>query len=201
MRLTGCVSGLLALLLAACGGPALEPLPPDATVLALGDSLTWGTGAARAESYPAVLAELTGLEVINAGVPGEISSRGRERLPGLLAEHQPELVILVHGGNDTLRKLPPATTRANLLAMVERSRAAGARVVMLGVPGRNLLLSAPAFYEEVAAEAGVPIDTGVLPRLLRDSAMKSDPIHFNAAGYRRLAEAVRELLRDSGALR
>jgi len=186
--------------LAGCGGPSLDPLPADATVLAFGDSLTYGTGAPRDAAYPVVLARLTGLTVINAGVPGEVSAAGRERLPELLEEHRPDLVFLVHGGNDTLRKLPPEETRANLHAMVEAGRSAGAQVAMLGVPGRSFTLSAPAFYEEVAEELVVPIDSGTLPGLLRDRSLKSDPVHLNAAGYRRLAEAVQALLVEAGAL-
>jgi lysophospholipase L1-like esterase len=147
-----------------------------------------------------VLARLTGLTVINAGVPGEVSAAGRERLPALLEEHRPDLVLLVHGGNDTLRKLPPEETRANLRAMVEAGRSAGAQVAMLGVPGRSFTLSAPAFYEEVAEELVVPIDSGTLPGLLRDRSLKSDPVHLNAAGYQRLAEAVQALLVEAGAL-
>lgn len=190
---------LLALLLSACGGPELEPLPPRATVLAFGDSLTYGTGAAG-PGYPEVLAELTGLAVVNAGVPGEVSARGRERLPSLLAEHRPALVVLVHGGNDTLRTMPAARTRENLLAMIEASRLAGAQVVMLGVPGRNLTLSAPGYYGDVAEATEVPVDLDTLPRLMRDRSVKSDPVHFNGRGYRLMAEAVRDLLRDAGAL-
>jgi lysophospholipase L1-like esterase len=169
-------------------------------VLAFGDSLTYGTGAPRDAAYPAVLARLTGLAVINAGVPGEVSASGLERMPAALEAHRPELVLLVHGGNDTLRRLPPEDTRANLRAMVEAGRSAGAQVAMLGVPGRNLTLSAPDFYAAVAEELAVPIDNRTLPRLLRDRSLKADPVHLNAAGYRRLAEAVRELLVEAGAL-
>ncbi|WOJ92943.1 arylesterase [Congregibacter variabilis] len=191
---------LLFLLLSACDGTELAVLPPTATVLAFGDSLTYGTGARREEAYPTVLAELIDMKVINAGVPGEISAKGLQRLRGLLQQHQPDLVVLVHGGNDTLRKLPTHLTQANLLAMIQASRAIGAQVIMLGVPGRSLTLSAPDFYEEVAEENNVPIDADVLPSLMRNSAMKSDPVHFNTEGYRRMAEAVRDLLIASGAL-
>ena len=88
----------LALLLSACGAdPQLPSLTDDAVVLAFGDSLTRGTGAQNDKSYPAVLAAATGLRVINAGIPGEESDAGLERLPELIAEAQPNLVILGHG--------------------------------------------------------------------------------------------------------
>jgi lysophospholipase L1-like esterase len=189
------------LLLAGCDAPLLSPLPADATVLAFGDSLTHGTGAGRAQAYPAVLARLTGLRVINAGVPGELSGEGLARLPDLLEAHQPDLLVLVHGGNDTLRNLSKSTTTTNLRGMIELSRERGSQVVMLGVPGRNLTLSVPGYYAEVADEMAVPIDTSVLPAIMRDRSLKSDAVHFNAAGYRRMAEAVRDLLREEGAIR
>ena len=191
----------LLLVIAACDAPRLTPLSADGAILAFGDSLTYGTGAATKQSYPTVLAELTGRPVINAGVPGEISATGANRLPEVLAQHAPELLVLIHGGNDTLRNLRPDDTRANLKRMIETSRESGAQVVLLAVPGRNLTLSAPAYYEEVAEELDVPIDSSVLPRLMRDRAMKSDPVHFNAEGYRRLAQGVYELLQDEGALK
>jgi lysophospholipase L1-like esterase len=191
----------LLLLLAGCGGgPELEPLQPGATVLAFGDSLTRGTGAASGSGYPEALARLTGLEVVNAGIPGEVSAEGRARLPAVLAEHRPDLVVLIHGGNDILRNMPATRTRENLVAMIDGIRGAGAQVVMLGVPGRNLTLSSPTYYGEVAEAAEVPIDVDVLPSLMRDRSVKSDQVHFNARGYRLMAEAVRDLLQDAGAL-
>lgn len=194
------IMGLCLLLVACGGGPSVSPLEPSATVLAFGDSLTRGTGAPAGSGYPEALADMTGLRVINAGIPGEVSSLGRERLPDLLAEHRPALVVLVHGGNDTLRRMPAGQTRENLEAMVGEIRAAGADVVMLGVPGRNLTLSAPAYYSEVADGLDVPIDLDTLPSLMRDRSVKSDPVHFNAEGYRPMAKGVRDLLIDAGAL-
>ena len=194
------ITGLCLLLVACGGGPSVSPLETSATVLAFGDSLTRGTGAPAGSGYPEALADMTGLRVINAGIPGEVSSLGRERLPDLLAEHRPALVVPVHGGNDTLRRMPAGQTRENLEARVGEIRAAGADVVMLGVPGRNLTLSAPAYYSEVADGLDVPIDLDTLPSLMRDRSVKSDPVHFNAEGYRRMAEGVRDLLIDAGAL-
>jgi len=95
---------LAGVLLAACSSqPQLPKLTPDAAILAFGDSLTYGSGADRGESYPAVLSRLSGLEVINAGVPGEVTSQGVMRLPDLLDEHLPQLLFLCHGGNDLIQ--------------------------------------------------------------------------------------------------
>ena len=110
---------LTALAVAACDKPpTIRPLPPKATILAFGDSLTFGTGAPSDASYPAVLTDLLGTTVINAGVPGEVSADGRERLPGLLEQHRPALVILCHGGNDFLRRGDASKVKANLQAMM-----------------------------------------------------------------------------------
>ncbi|MFK8043433.1 GDSL-type esterase/lipase family protein [Congregibacter sp.] len=191
---------LTAFCLVGCSDPALKPLSGDATILAFGDSLTYGTGAPSRYSYPAVLEKLTGLKVINAGVPGELSAEGLVRLPMVLQEHTPDMVVLVHGGNDTLRNVSPELTQAKLDSMIQLIRTEGADVVMLGVPGRNLTLSVPSYYGEIADRLGVPMDDTVLPRLMRDRSVKSDAVHFNQAGYRRMAEAVQTLLAESGAI-
>lgn len=195
-----------AALAAGCGGkepvpPRLEPLPPGAVVLAFGDSLTAGDGALPGQDYPARLARLTGLRVINAGVPGETSAAGVRRLPRLLETHRPALVILCHGGNDLLSRLPRDALEANLRRMVALARAAGAQVVLVGVPGPRLPLRTDPVYRRVAEALGVPADLETLARLEADPAMKSDPVHLNAAGYAALAEAVERLLRRHGALR
>jgi acyl-CoA thioesterase-1 len=194
-------AALAFVLLAACGGePDLAPLPAGAVILAFGDSITHGTGARDGESYPEVLARRTGRTVVNAGVPGEITAQGLRRLPGVLGEVRPALVILCHGGNDILRKRPPGEAARNLREMIRLSRAAGAQVVLLGVPRFGLLLDSADFYREVAAQEGVPLEADILPDVLSDNALKSDAVHPNAAGYERLAQAVEALLRERGAL-
>ena len=99
--------------------PSLSPLAKDAVILAYGDSLTFGTGAnSDTESYPAVLAQLTQRRVVNAGIPGEVSSEGLERLTSMLEQHQPDLVVLCHGGNDLIRRLDKRQLQNNLNQMI-----------------------------------------------------------------------------------
>lgn len=194
---------LLLTLLPGCGDspPRLPRLPADSVILAFGDSLTYGTGADSMQSYPARLAQLVNRRVINAGVPGEITAAGLERLPGLLDRVRPGLLILCHGGNDLLRKLDSNTTRSNLQAMLDEARIRNIPVVLLGVPRPGLfLLESDAVYQQLAAEQAIPFEGEVIAAVESDNSLKSDPIHPNAEGYRRIAEAVSQLLRNSGAI-
>jgi len=193
---------LIAVLLSSCSSqPELPRLSPDATILAFGDSLTYGSGAKREESYPAVLSRLAGLEVINAGIPGEVTSAGLARLPDLLDEFQPQLMILCHGGNDMLRKQDLAVTADNLRSMIRVARQQGVSVILIAVPRPGLFLSPPEFYQQVAEEMGVPIEIDVLSELLSDRSLKSDTIHPNSEGYQMIAEALFQLMKDAGAVR
>lgn len=193
---------LILLLLAGCSDqqPPLPSLAADAVILAFGDSLTRGAGAGKEESYPAVLQGLVGRQVINAGVPGEVSEDGARRLPGLLDSHQPQLLLLCHGGNDLLRKVPPKRTESHLRAMLETSRARGVAVVLIGVPKPGLLLGTAEVYERLAQEYELPYVDRVLGDILGERDLKSDTIHPNAAGYRELARGVYQVLKESGAL-
>lgn len=192
---------LFVLLLGACSkSPRLAPLPAEGVVLAFGDSITHGTGAAQEESYPAVLATLSNRQVVNAGVPGETTAQGRKRLAGLLDETRPALMILCLGGNDFLRRLDEAQTRENLRAMVGMVRERGIDVVLVAVPRLGFGLQVPGFYAEIASEAGIPLEDEIIEEILSTATLKSDPIHPNAAGYKRMAEALDQLLRKAGAL-
>ena len=191
----------LALLLAACErAPALPRLSANDIIVAFGDSLTHGTGASVETAYPAVLASLTGRTVINAGVPGDTTASALQRLPAVLAEHQPRLVLLCLGGNDMLRKQPEADIENNLRRLVQTIRASGAAVMLIAVPEPKLFGGAPDFYGRIAREMRLPLEDEVFNDVLKDNRLKADPIHANAAGYRVVAERLAEFLREAGAL-
>ncbi|MBI5899503.1 MAG: arylesterase [Rhodocyclales bacterium] len=187
----------LLLALAACGGKPKEAvLPAGAKVLALGDSLTAPHGVQPQEAWPTLLAQKTGWQVINGGISGNTSGDAMARLPALLEEHQPQLVLVTLGGNDMLRKLPAEQTVANLSRMLDMARSKGAKVVLLATPKPSLAgavfnnLSAADFYEDVAKERKVPLIKDALPEVLSDTAMKSDQLHPNSAGHAKLGELI-----------
>lgn len=193
---------LLLAVLAACGrDPQLPRLSEDAVILAFGDSLTYGTGASREHSYPAILEALSGRQVINAGVPGEVTAQGLERLADALDEYAPQLLILCLGGNDMLRRVDEQRIASNLEQMVAMSRARGVPVLLLGVPRPALMgMESASFYEEIAARWQVPLEAEIIPEVLAERRLKSDTIHPNAEGYRRIANAVHAKLKKTGAL-
>jgi len=190
------------LLLVACSrtAPVLAPLSRDAVVLAFGDSITFGTGAAPGESYPAVLARLIDRTVINAGIPGEVTAGGLERLPEVLDSNHPALLLLCLGGNDFLRKLGDQQAAANIRTMVQLAKGRGVDVVLIGVPKPSLAPAPPPFYREIAREVAVPYEGDVLKRILTHNSLKADYIHPNAQGYKVMAEAIAALLKENGAL-
>jgi len=197
----GVLLAVFLLLVSGCGQQAKLPLlAPDAIVVAFGDSLTYGTGANEEESYPAQLARITGRRVVREGVPGEVSATGLARLPAALDEHQPRLLILCHGGNDFLRRLPKEQAAENVRAMIRLAKDRGVEVLLIGTPEIGFTLTPPEFYAGIAKQFGIPYEGDALTKILRDGSLKSDQIHPNAQGYRLMAERVFDLLRKSGAL-
>ena len=181
-------------------GPRLPELGSSDVIVAFGDSLTEGVGADDSESYPAILVELIGRRVINAGVSGELSREGLERLPGVLAQYRPAIVIICFGGNDFLRGEPEDRVAGRVSRMVEVAQERGVGVALIGVPKPGLLLSAAVCYETVAKQHGVPCEGDALAEIMSSRPLKSDRVHPNAKGYRVLAEAVAEMLREAGAV-
>lgn len=193
--------------LAACSGRKPirgQPVARGSTVLALGDSLTHGTGAPPEASYPAVLARLTGWQIVNAGVPGDTTAQALARAPALLAEHRPVLVLLSIGGNDFLRRMDEAAARINVLRTVELVREAGAQLMLIAVPRPTLAakftgsLTDHPMYGELAELQRLPLHRQGWSEVLGDDKLKSDSIHANAAGYEQFARGLVATLRAAG---
>ncbi len=174
-------------------------------MLALGDSLTSGVGASAETAYPAVLQRLTGWKIVNAGISGDTSAGALQRLPGLLQQHRPALVIVSIGGNDFLRRQSASATRANVRKICEDARAADAQVLLVAVPELTILatmgrLSDHAMYEEIASELKIPLHRKGWSGVLADAKLRSDNIHANAPGYELFALGLVDTLRDTGLL-
>lgn len=174
-------------------------------MLALGDSLTSGVGASADTAYPTLLAARTGWNVINAGVSGNTSAQALERLPALLQEHRPTLVIVSIGGNDFLRRLPLETTRTNLRRIGEQARASGAQVLLVAVPGLSLMaaaghLSDHEVYAETAKALKIPMHADGWSTVLADARLRADSVNANAAGYARFTDGLVQTLQSTGLL-
>ena len=164
-------------------------------LLVVGDSLSAEYGLARGQGWVALLerklaADKLPWQVVNASISGDTTSGGRSRLTALLKEHKPGLVVIELGGNDALRGLPLAMTQANLSEMARAAKAAGAKVLLVGmaVPpnyGRAYGESFTALFGTVARAQG----TALVPFLLAgvadvpnaDELFQADRIHPKAA--------------------
>lgn len=193
------------ILAAACGTKTKESaLPPGSKVLALGDSLTEGAGVTPEEAWPNLLAKRTGWVVINGGVSGDTSGGALHRLPALLEEHKPILVLVGLGGNDMLRQIPQEETIANLGQIIAMIKAHGAKPVLLATPKPSIAgavfqhLSAADFYRRVADEQRVPMIEDAIAEVLSDPQMKGDPLHPNAAGHAKLSQKIFDALKSIG---
>jgi len=179
--------------------PTMQELQATDTILTFGDSLTFGYGAKRNESYPSVLATLIHSKVINGGVNGDTSSEGLKRLPKLLEDKSIKLIILCFGGNDILRKLPMSELKDNLRNMANMAKAKNIKVLLVSVPNIGLFgLSPLDLYEDLSVEENVPLASGVLSGILSKGSLKSDQIHPNALGYKKMAKDIYNVLKKYG---
>lgn len=117
---------------------ALPAIPATATILIVGDSLSAEYGLKRGTGWVPLLekqlaADRKAARVVNASISGDTTSGGRSRLPALLAQHRPSVVVIELGGNDALRGLPLGMTEKNLTAMTQAAKKAGARVLLIGM--------------------------------------------------------------------
>lgn len=196
---------LFAALIGACSDSVkYAAIPKHATVLILGDSLSYGTGAKEGEDYPTLLAQTTGWKMINEGIPGDTTAGGLERLPKLLSEYQPQLLIVELGGNDFLHQLPKTQTIANLKAILALAKAQNIQTILVAIPEFNALRAAVGnladhpMYEAIAEETATPLIADVFSEVLSDKNLKADQIHPNAIGYLKVNQEIYEALQQLG---
>lgn len=181
--------------------PASEPL-----VVFLGDSLTAGYGLDAEQAYPVLVEkrlEEDGIAIraLNAGVSGDTTSGGLSRLDWLLSQ-EPDVVVVGLGGNDGLRGLPLEQAESNLREIVRRSKAAGARVLLLGMQippnyGPEYAEGFKEMYPRIAEDLDIPL----LPFLLEGvggvaELNQGDGIHPTAEGQEKVADTVTPYLAD-----
>ena len=182
---------------------------PERLVLAFGDSLYAGYGLKPGESLPdEVQADLrargVNARVVNAGVSGDTTAAGRQRLAFTLGNlpRAPDLVLLGLGGNDVLRQIDPAETRANLTAMLDVLTERGVPVVLTGmVAPPNLGPDYGARFNAIYPELAKRYDAGLYPFLLdgvvgRRAVMLPDGVHPNARGVSEIADKLAPLVAD-----
>jgi acyl-CoA thioesterase I len=204
----------------AAQGPGAKEAPPapmtpsaQPAILIVGDSLSAEYGLARGSGWVALLGQRLAREklawrVVNASISGDTTSGGRTRLPALLKEHRPRVVVIELGGNDALRGLPLTMTQANLVAMARAAKAAGARVLIAGmqVPpnyGRQYGEQFARLFATVATTEGAALVpfflAGVADGPDADRLFQADRIHPTAEAHPRMLDnvwpALRPLLR------
>lgn len=163
---------------------------PGSNIIAFGDSLTHGTGAAKGEDYPTVLSQLAGREIENRGVPGETSEDALRRIDKEVIAHNPRMVIVLLGGNDLLQRISAETTFKNLEQIITKIHDSGAMVVLVGIEGLMFTSDHGKRFKQLAKRTGCIYVPNILSGILTDMSLKSDQVHPNGKGYRIVAERI-----------
>lgn len=192
----------ISIFLMACGDKVqrLESLNYGDTILAFGDSVTFGYGVDPQYSYPQVLTEISPWKVLNKGISGERSDQARNRIKEALIETNPKIVIIELGGNDFLQRRNLQAVKEDLRAIIQEVKSFGAIPILVAVPSLSVAAaitgspSDSSIYQELGKEENINVISDVFSNILGQESLKQDHIHPNQAGYKVLAEDIyREL--------
>lgn len=190
------------------GDAVVAPVPgPERLVLAFGDSLYAGYGLADGQSLPSLLQgdlreQGINATVVNAGVSGDTTAAGRRRFAFALdsLERAPDLILLGLGGNDVLRQIAPAETRANMEAMLDEAKRRGIPVVLTGMQappnlGPDYATAFNRIWPDLAQDYGSELDPFILQNVIGQAGlMQTDFIHPNAEGVAVIADRLTPIL-------
>ena len=179
---------------------SITPLYEGDVILSFGDSLTYGHGAKRKQSYPSILGKDIDYKIINSSKNGETSSKGLKRLKKVLKKYPDiKLLILCEGGNDILRRKSIPKLKSNLKKMIHLAKEKGIDVLLVAVPYKEgYIIDDLPIYKEIAEEEGIPLLSNTLGRILSNKSLKSDRIHPNAKGYNQMAQDIYQKMKKVG---
>lgn len=181
---------------------ANEPIPKNATIVAFGDSLTYGFGASPNSSYPTLLSEITGYDIINSGLNGDTARNGVQRIKSVVEKYNPSVVIVGIGGNDIIRR-QSQNLEKDLNTIVSYLKSKDIKPILLSEPqptilGNIITVADSPIYERVANKQDILLLDNIYSKYLADQEYKSDLIHLNDSGYSRVAEDIASRLKREG---
>ena len=165
------------------------------SIICLGDSLTSGVGAEPGQDYPSLLSGYLNRKVINAGVSGDTTRDALKRIKKDVMEQNPQMVIIILGGNDFLQKLPKEETFQNLEKIVDLVQSGGAAVTLAEV--KTGLLNNPYLsgFRNLARQKKTLLIPNILKGIVGNPDLMSDTIHPNARGYAVMAKRIYETIK------
>lgn len=162
-------------------------------IIALGDSLVWGEGADEGRDFVSLLSQRVGQPVVNLGNPGDTTAQGLARISQLNRYH-PKIVLLLLGGNDYLKRVPPEETFANLGTIIENIQARGAIVLLLGIRGGVVVDHFKSQFETLRDTYHTAYVSDVLDGIFGHQELMFDEVHPNNAGYAKIADRIYPIL-------
>jgi acyl-CoA thioesterase I len=175
-----------------------QPAKPTAgaTVVAFGDSLVEGRGASPGRDFVSILARRLAVPIVNAGRSGDTAAAALSRLDSAVLSRNPRVVIVLLGGNDFLRRVPPTETFRSLATIVERIRQRGAAVILVGVSVGLIEDPYENEYESLAQRTSSGLVPDILDDIIGHADRMSDSIHPNDRGYEMIADRIEPVVRD-----
>lgn len=183
------VLGVTFLFIGGRGHLSCGEISPRPTIVAFGDSLISGEGAVEGGDLVSLLSKAAGVAIQNYGVSGDSTEEAKLRV-GSVVKREPDIVIVLLGGNDALRNVPPEKTKENLTTIIREFKDAGAKVVLLGVRGGFPFDPFKDMFTDISKEEKTLLVSDVLSGVIGNPGLMSDSVHPNTEGYVKIAKRV-----------
>jgi acyl-CoA thioesterase-1 len=187
---------LLTFTLGAACDSSVAPSKPAAQIVAFGDSLVVGVGTTSGNNFVSLLSDRVGISIVNAGRSGDTTGTALTRLQSDVIARQPQVVIVLLGGNDLLQGVPVAQRVANITNIAQQIRSAGATVLLVGL-GNDPIDPYAGALPGIASQTGSTHVPGILEGIIGVPGLMADAVHPNNAGHRIMADRLEPALRTA----